>query len=185
MKRLLKWISICVLVAVFIPVITFGIYGLTVFVPNIDEINSIIETTHPENKNPPAIVKALIKVSTHSEASPSWAVARNLVFKFRTNDKGHVPNWQLQWASWYLLTELFYDDDEIFSLFCALIYNGEGYGLNEISLRLFNAPLSDLTDIQAAEVVAYSTAPSRYSKNPERLVRIRDHLLQKVRDKGI
>lgn len=68
------------------------------------------------------------------------------------------------------------------ALYSALSYNGVGYGLNDLSQRLFEKPLSALSEHEAATVVAVLAAPDIYLRDPIRLERRRDVLLSRDQD---
>ena len=49
----------------------------------------------------------------------------------------------------------------------ALAYDGVDHGMNRFSLRLFEKPLHELSDDEAAKVVAYYWGPSYMAKHPD------------------
>ena len=180
MKRALKWIWGAVFLILLIPIVCFLLYAGTVFLPVKGDIDKIVSSAAFEDSHSSKNIRSLIRASLNSDTKPSGFVARLLVLKFRTNERGFVQAWQLQWAAWAVLVDLVYDEDSVYTLFCALVYNGEGNGLNELSIRMFSKPLSSLTLDESAQVVAYTRAPNIYKKELERLHPIKSILLNKI-----
>jgi membrane peptidoglycan carboxypeptidase len=104
------------------------------------------------------------------------------MYEFQKDESGFVKYRHFQWLGWYVLVELFLDENEVYAIFCSMVYNGSGHGLNELSLRLFGRPLSELTLIEAAEVVVYIRGPSYYARRGERLDEAIDVLLKRFRE---
>jgi len=180
MKRVLKWFLGAVILILLIPIVCFLFYAGTVFLPVKGDIDQIVSSAAFEDSNSSNNLRSLIRASLNSDTKPSWFVARLLVPKFRTNERGFVQAWQLQWAAWAVLVDFAYDEDAVYTLFCTLIYNGEGNGLNELSIRMFGKPLSSLTLDESAQVIAYTRAPNIYKKDLERLQTVKSILLNKV-----
>lgn len=182
MKQILEAMSI-IFVLMISPFVILAAYDLVVYMPKIGEINQLIKTADSEDKNPPKIIQSLIEVSHQRYSSPSTPVARELVVKYMANRDGIVRHWVPQYFAWEILTRLHFSNNEIISLFCTLIYNGQGHGLNALSLRIFNKPLSALTTNEAAEIMAYIRAPSYYGHDRKALERMRDVLLERLNEK--
>jgi hypothetical protein len=180
MKRIAKWIFGLVILILLTPIVCFLIYAGTVFLPVKSDIDQIIASAGYEDSNSPENIRSLIRASVNTDRKPSWVVARLLVPKYRTNDRGYVQNWQLQWAVWTALVDMVYDDGAVYALFCTLIYTGDGNGLNELSGRMFGKPLSGLTLDEAAQVIAFTRAPNIYKKDIARLQTVKLILLKKV-----
>ena len=180
MKKILKWIFGGFVLILLVPIVCFLVYAGAAFLPEKGNIDQIIASASFEDSHVSEDIRSLIKASVNTDQKPSWSVARLLVPKYRTNERGFVQSWQLQWAAWTALVDLVYGDDEVYTLFCASVYNGEGYGLNELSIRMFGKPLSTLSLDESAQVVAYTRAPNMYKNDIERLQAVKTLLLRKV-----
>ncbi|NBQ69725.1 MAG: hypothetical protein EBU46_13240 [Nitrosomonadaceae bacterium] len=182
MKRILKVIGMAVLLIVLSPFLLLGGYLVVVCVPKLNDIGVRIEASSIEDRNASENTRKLIKASIGDDFRLYSYVASQLMYKYQREKDGFVKARHFQWVGWLTFAELFLNDDEIYALFSASIYNGSGHGLNELALRLFSKPLSELTFEQLAEVVAVTKAPSYMLARPERLQAARDTLLKKVRE---
>ena len=180
MKKFIKWVVASIGIILLLPIAAFVGYFISEIQPRIVDIDLILTEAGQENLNPSQRIKDIILVSVNSENKPSGAVARTLASIYQRNDAGVIRNWQLQWLAWHAFVESYYSQNEVFALFCATVYNGDGQGLNELAIRRYNRPLSKLSESEAAEIVAYTRAPSYMGRSRERLERMRDLLLERV-----
>lgn len=140
----------------------FALYDVFYFMPHQAEIERLLSESDPEDKNPPEAFKLLIEVAHQNEVSPSAVVARELLSKLTPMHSQRALNWQLDFALWSLLVQLHTSKNQIYGLYCTLAYNGQGYGANKLSMRLFSRPLSELSDEEAATLVLVLKSPKQY-----------------------
>ena len=179
MKRLAKAVSLLFATAVLIPLLAFFAYDAIVFWPHRDQITAILERSDPQDRRPPPSIERYISTLHSGDrplASVTSVVARQLHTTFLPARKT-MFNWHLRGVLWDRLISLHLSRNEVIGLYCTLSYNGEGQGMNALSERLFSKPLSDLSDQEAATVVAYISSPGFIGRNPERLATRRDKLL--------
>ena len=181
MKSFGKFLGSTFAVSLVILVFAFFIYDIINFQPRVLEIERLIKNAHSEDRSPPEIISQLVHISNQKEAGTSAAVARLLLFKFElTQNNGMPGGWHMRNLVWWGLVNVHYTNEEILSLYCLLIWNGENYGLNNLALREFNKPLSKLSVSEAATLVTITRAPSRFKNNPDELEIRKNMLLLKV-----
>lgn len=72
-------------------------------------------------------------------------------------------------------------DSEVYGLYATLSYNGTDYGLSNFGLRQYGRPMNNLAPMQAATTVAMTHAPTLYIRDPDRLAKRANALMEKVR----
>lgn len=162
-----------------LPLIAFFTYDAIVFQSHRQEIQAILARAASQDRMAPVRINGYILASHQDGASPAAAVARHLIKRFLPPNG--TLRWHLRAALWERLVSLHLTEAEIFGLYSTLAENGQGQGLNALSLRLFGKPLDSLSDSEAATVVAYIWAPNYYASRPVQLLIRRDKLLARVR----
>ncbi len=180
MKKILKFFAVAVIAVLLTPILILAGYITFVCAPKLDDIFLKIEQSSYENKNTSEVTRSLINASTDGGYFLKGHVAGQLMNEYRRGNNGVVPHRHFQWVGWYAFSELFFDEDDTFTLFSTLVYNGSGHGLNELAMRIFYKPLSELTAEQTAEVVAVTRAPSYFLGKRERLESVRDMLIERA-----
>lgn len=177
MKKIICWVVAFMGMIILLPFIAFGAYFSLEIQPRIGDIRAVLATADKENLKPPQKVKDLIRVSVQ----PSGFVARLLVSTYQKNENGVVRDRKSRLIAWYIFVDNFYSQEEVFALFCTFVDNGDGQGLNELSIRRFGRPISELSELEAAELVAYVWAPGYMGRSRERLEKRRDLLIERTR----
>lgn len=179
MKRLAKVTFTLLVTLTLVPALVVLAYEAMVFWSHRDDIQAILDSSDPLNRMPPLKIRMYIIAQQQGGASPSALVAQQLHYRFLPR-KGTL-NWHIRSVLWERLVSLHFSPDEIFGLYSTLIFNGQGYGLNALSNRMYAKPLNALSDQEAATVVAYTWGPSLYARHADQLEVRRDKLLSKVR----
>jgi hypothetical protein len=183
MKQLSKALLLIVLVLLLVPFFIAGTYDAFVFQPHRNDIAQLLVEADTQDRNPPDIIHRLIYAS-HLGGSPTTPVARGLLVRFLPEAKQHggMLGWHFRFALWDVLVRLHLSHEEVIGLYSTLVYNGQGHGINALALRMYGKPLSQLSEEEAATVVAVSWAPMVYLKSPARLNKRRDLLLSRIRN---
>lgn len=159
----------------------FATYEFFAFLPHKNEINNLIISASAENRNPPAVLFELINVANNGDGNTAVLVARKMIFMFSDRQPQRAIAWQLNYGLWSVLLRVHYSSYEIHQLYCVTAFNGKNQGVSELSLRLFNKPLSALTEQQLATVAVYLVAPQNFSTHPELLEMRSSELLAKLK----
>ncbi|MBL0162513.1 MAG: transglycosylase domain-containing protein [Xanthomonadales bacterium] len=162
-----------------LPVVAFFAYDVAVFQPRRTEIQALLDGAPPEDRNPPESIRRYILAAHAGGAPPSTHVARQLLIHLDMSSNKGI-GWHARLALWDRLVLLHLSQDNVLSLYSTLSYNGAGYGLSELSQRLFSKPLSALSESEAATVVAVLWAPSIFLRDERRLEERRDMLLARA-----
>jgi hypothetical protein len=180
MKHLVKLIATLLAALMLLPVFAFIAYDALVFWPHRDDIQAILENADPLDRAPPPKIRSYIFAQFQEGASPAGVVAWQLHHRYLPR-RGTL-NSIMRSILWEKLVSLHFSQDEIAGLYSTLISNRHGHGLNVLSKHLFAKPLNELSDQEAATVVAYTWAPSVFERNPEGLMVRRDKLLSRVQE---
>ncbi len=81
-----------------------------------------------------------------------------------------------------------YSKQQIITLYCNLIYTGNGnYGMAAAAADYFNKPVDQLTLPEAATLAGLPQRPNEYNpyRNPALVTKRRNHVLQRMRDDGV
>ena len=162
------------------PVVAFFVYDIFYFQPHRAELESLIATASPEDRNPPLIVIKLINVSDPKGIDQH--LSRILFYHFKDPSYRSIPaNRIAHQLMWQQMIRLHLTEQERMSLYCSLVYSGKNEpGLTAASERLFNKPLYKLSAPEAATIVALLQGPSYYERSQERLLNRRDLLLKRL-----
>lgn len=180
MKHLLKPIASLLAVLMLLPVVAFIVYDALVFWPHRDDMQAMLEKADPQDRIPPPMIRRYIFAQFQEGASPAAVVAWQLHRRYLPR-RGTL-NSLVRSMLWEQLVRLHLSQEEILGLYSTLIRNRQGQGLNAMSRHLFAKPLNELSDQEAATVIAYLWAPSIFERNPERLKVRRDKLLSRAQD---
>ena len=115
---------------------------------------------------------------TQGASTLTMQVAENL---FHTRGR----SWRRKIAEALLAVEIEkrYSKEHILTLYCNLVYMGEGnYGMEAASLYFFNKPTSRLKLVEAATLAGIPQRPNHFNplRNPQEVVRRRDYVLQRM-----
>lgn len=184
MPAMRRWVKAVVgvgVAALLVPVVGFLVYDVLIFQPRQSEIQALLDHAPPDDRNPPALVRRYILVAHRDGAPPAAPVARLLLTRFNLPREKGTLRWHATSATWTGLLSLHISQEQILGLYTALSFNGRGYGITDLSQRLYSKSPSALSEFEAATVVAYLWAPSHYQADPSRLSRRRDSLLARNR----
>ncbi|WP_369940219.1 transglycosylase domain-containing protein [Xanthomonas medicagonis] len=160
----------------------FVSYDMRVFQPRQAQIQALLQRAPAEERVPPALIRRYILATYATGASPSSSVARMLLGRLEVTREQSMLGWHTHEVLWDLLVRLHLSQDEILGLYATLSYNGAGYGLSQLSQRLYAKPLSALSEPEAATVVAVLWWPQAYLRDRARLERRRDLLMARARE---
>lgn len=90
--------------------------------------------------------------------------------------------WHISSSLWMLLLPQHYDDQQLFAIWCALIPNGNGTGLNDAALALYGKNL-DVLNLEQIATLMVLAKNSRYFISPpdDTEVRVR-HVVHRFRE---
>lgn len=151
------------------------IYHVIIFLPYKSKIDEALTSANFEDREPPQNVRQLINSAHNTGRSLDGELARIILVKMLNQSPPKMLFWHIQYSLWSILIPLNLSESEKYGLYCALSYNGQDYGANELAIRLFSKPLSQLSDEEAAEVVTILWSPS-LAQSPDKLKR-RSHKL--------
>jgi len=154
-----------------VPILVCGGDDLLEFWPHRAEIHHLLQTADPQDRLPPELVRHLIDAS-HRDGDIDWIVARDLLVRFVPASSLNGLSWHARGALWTLFVRFHLSRDEIYGLYCALAFNGHGYGTNALATRIYSKPLSQLSRLESATVIIMLRSPSLYVNHtfePQRL----------------
>ncbi|MBK8186391.1 MAG: transglycosylase domain-containing protein [Cellvibrio sp.] len=172
MKRYIK-ISILLL---FTLILFSLIYIASVCLPNVSGLDQVIQHAEPENRLDSVGVRDFIELANEG-SSTEGQIARWLLLKSMFDRKYSNFSFQVQTLvlSWYLKIQ--YSEAEVFTLYASLFSHNDIVGLNNFSLSQFKKPVSQLSDVETAELAVYLKSPNYFIKHSKRMVNLRDHIL--------
>lgn len=178
--RLLRIGFVTISIFLAILVVGFFSYDLFYFQPYRAEMKAMVASASPEDRDPPPLVIKLVHVS--DPQGIDLHLSRMLFYHFKMSPPHSSPSNRIaQQLLWKQLIRLHLTDQERTSLYCSLVYSGKNDpGLSAASKRLFNKPLSALSSLEAATVVALLHGPGYYERHQEGLLKRRDLLLQRL-----
>jgi hypothetical protein len=179
MKKLLKFAVFSLAALVLAAILSLLSYNLLVFQPVRAEVPAILSSANSENRHPPQNVQRFIYAAHSRSYSVTAFVGRELSERAALPRAGVIVRIG-RWVAWDLFVRMHLTDEEVMGLYASLCFNGEGAGLNDVSMRLFAKSLSSLNDVEAATVVAFLKAPGMYKRDPSLLQKSRDQLLNAV-----
>jgi membrane carboxypeptidase/penicillin-binding protein PbpC len=172
MKRYIK-ISILLL---FTLILVSLIYIASVCLPNVSGLDEVIQHAEPENRLNSVVIRDFIELANEG-SSTEGQIARWLLLKSMVDRKFSNFSFQMQTLvlSWYLRVQ--YNEAEVFTLYASLFSHNDIVGLNNFSLSQFKKPVSQLSDMETAELAVYLKSPNYFIKNSKRMGYLRDHIL--------
>ena len=173
MKRPLRLLAGSIAILLLTPVLAIAAYWAAVFLPRLDDIEAVLAAADPLDRHPPRRIRDYLVVAHADGPSIAHSASRQLTPRLlpRTSNLKRIGR-EIAWSGFL---SLHFSNVELMGLYSSLAYNGEGQGLNALSLRLFAKPLDALSNEEAATVVAYTWAPQVYGRSR--------HLLEQRRDK--
>lgn len=128
------------------------------------QLHALLEKSEPENINPPQLLKRFIKL-THEKGTPlNSAVARKILARFGAKSGYRMIVWHPKYLMWSAFVDAEFSEDELYTLYCVLSFNGVDYGAEELAQRLFNKGLDALSEDEMAVVASILWSPSRSKK---------------------
>ncbi|MDR0280029.1 MAG: transglycosylase domain-containing protein [Paucimonas sp.] len=125
------------------------------------QIYTLLEESEAENTNPPPLLKEFIKIA-HGKGTPLVsAVARKIISRLGDQSSHSMIEWHTKYFIWSALVAIDFSESEIYSLYCALSFNGIDYGAERLARRMFNKSLDALSEDEMATVVSILWNPSR------------------------
>ncbi|MEB1529268.1 transglycosylase domain-containing protein [Xanthomonas sp. WHRI 7945] len=180
MKRIAASALTAVAALLLVAIAAFACYDMVAFQPRRAEIQALLQRAPAQDRDPPALIRRYILASHQADYPPTAAVARMLLARLDVSRDGGMLAWHARTVLWDRLVWLHLSQDEIMALYTTLSYNGSGYGLSQLSQRLYAKPLSALSEPEAATVVAILWSPGLYLSDRSRLDRRRDLLMARA-----
>lgn len=147
-------------------------------------IHELLENSEPENINPPQQLKRFIEITHEKGASIESAVARKLLFRLDLSINQRMIEWHTKYFLWRIFVDAEFSQEEIYSLYCVLSFNGVDYGVERLAKRVFNKSLKALSEDEMAMVVSMLWSPSRYKNDIPALTARKNHLIFRNRETG-
>ena len=175
--KLAKRILITILAAPISILLVWYIFG---FLPYISDLKSISESGKMEIAS---VEKRAYEIALCSETAVGLRIQ---VTKYAYRSLSLKDNHQktlyrnLNTAFWYFASYINFNDKEIFYIWSKTVWLGNGTGLVKAANNYFNKPLSQLSDIELASLVAMAKAPSLYKLGSDRLKTRVGHILEQV-----
>ncbi|WP_295969223.1 transglycosylase domain-containing protein [uncultured Xanthomonas sp.] len=164
MLKIIKYLGTATALFILATLMALAAYDTLAIRPYLALIRDVLAHSNPEESSPPQTIRELIDANTRS---PSRHVARMAVSRLYpdlTQGQGHLRN-----ALWSILLPIHFDSSQMYGLYCVLSYNGIDHGLRSFAYREFGKPLSQLSPMQAATIVAITHAPTIYLRDRDRL----------------
>jgi|APLak6261663543_1056040.scaffolds.fasta_scaffold02266_3 hypothetical protein len=182
-----KWTKKALFVAgicITLSLVAMAGYDLLCFMPYRSDMKQLLSEADPENRHPPQIVSNLIDVSNQNGATVAASVAHKLLTRYTKASQHRMIIWHINYLLWNWLVYLHLSKEELYAYYCLLSFNGQDYGANELSNRLFDKPLSQLNEQEAATVVATLVFPSHSLHSKETIKKYQNDLLTKLAASG-
>ena len=169
MHRAVRIVVVTIVTLLALPLIAFGAYDLVAFQSRHKEIEQILTSATPDERNPTQTLKRLIRIAGHSRTS---AISARMLVNYlqipvigHGNLGRHATN-----ALWWGLASLHLSEDEQVTLITSRSYMGNNrYGFSAEAQARFGRQLTELNQEEVAILVAISSAPSLYLSSPELL----------------
>ena len=164
MSKILGNLAKAVVLLVGVPAAALLAYDVIAVRPHLAEIKEILATANPQDAAPPVIVRQLIDANAGSPTPYATRLVTARMCPRVNQGRSHIRN-----ALWQVLLPIHLGKDGMYGLYATLSYNGKGHGLSSFAAREYGRSLSQLSPIQAANIVAISHAPSIYFRDRRRL----------------
>ncbi len=180
--RLLLKIAFGLIAAILLLLISaLAAYDVTHFQPHRSEIDRLLSGAADDERELPAAVAGLLKVSMGGHTCQ--IAARQLLFGLDLAPRrGGMLAWHAKSAAWSMLTCVHLNERERLTAIATLAYAGapRTHGLSASANVLFGRPLSQLSLEQQAELIALSDNPYLID-SPERRAKRTAALLARYR----
>lgn len=158
-------------------------YDLLAIQPYQQEIDGVIARVQPHGR-PPSEITRKVAIAAHGGnwlQIKSFAVS-TLMRKLGIAQGKGMLSWHVHSSLWMLLLPRHYDDQKLFAIWCALIPNGSGTGLNDAALALYGKNL-DVLNLEQIATLMVLAKNSRYFISPpdDTEVRVR-HVVHRFRE---
>lgn len=174
-KRVLKFIFILIGIIIGGLVISLIVYYLFGFKPYCPEIESIIRDTPSWYKQPS---QELVDIAKFIEGSKiKHFTVKTILVHFEKDRRGNL-RWHVEGVLWRLLMELYFDDRDIFALWCHFFPYENGTGLNESARFYYGKDIDELNFKEIVSIIARVRSPGYYKIHPEKLEERINHLLE-------
>lgn len=169
----MKWAGVTSLLLVLLLLTPFAGPSFRFF----SELGDMRRWLHSEAVQPlPETARALLLLQSHHDTAAQ--AARHLISRFDSPVPMHNLSWQREWASWSVLTAVFFSEDERLAIIGADAYMGNGqHGFSSAAQARYGKPLDQLSPEQAAELVELSHGGSYFIHQPEKLAEASAKLL--------
>jgi len=145
------------------------------------DIYALMDRSAPGNKNPPALLRQLVKISHSKGTSLESVVARKVLDGLQGENTERAIFWKVKYFIFSTLVKIEIPDEDIYGFYLALSFNGVNYGAEELSQRLFAKNLSSLSEEESAEIAVILWSPSQY-EDATVIKRRRDELVARFRE---
>lgn len=137
-----------------------------------------------EDSEPPQLLRRYIKLTHEKGTSLSSVVAGTILARFGAKSGYRMIVWHPKYFMWSVFVDAQFSQDELYSLYCVLSFNGVDYGAEKLAQRMFNKGLNALSEDEMAAVAAILSSPSRYKNNLPALTAKKSDLISRSRDIG-
>ncbi|KAI3485002.1 hypothetical protein L1887_51777 [Cichorium endivia] len=148
------------------------------------KLHVLLKNTEPANINPPQQLKSFIEITHEKGASLESAVARRLLSRLDLASDQRMIMWHPKYFLWSIFVDAEFSQDEIYSLYCVLSFNGVDHGAERLARRMFNEGLEALSEDEMAIMASILWSPSRYMNNMPALTARKNYLISRNRDTG-
>lgn len=161
-------------------VLALATYDVIYFQPHTDEINAVISTASPDDRALPPLVRDMVQATFQSKHSLCNTTARQLLLKFDLSEELGWK-WILRYGLWSQLMCLHYSESENISIFSTLAYAGseDRFGLSNGAQQRFRKRLGELSENEAAELMALTRSPFLMLRTPGSLEMETELILQR------
>ncbi len=132
-------------------------------------INTILTQAQRLDREPPELARRLAIVASGGWVQIKSYAVLSLRSKFGKAHGHSMLNWHINNALWVLLLPLHYNEQQIFGLWCSLVPNGYGCGLNEVAVMRYGKNLNALDLEQLATLIVLARSPVRFANRPDLL----------------
>lgn len=153
--------------------------------PSDADIKVVLVKADPEDKAPPQDFVRLVEMANLKGVSTTALVARELLNIYAPNPKRGALKWQVDYFLWDFFVRLKVPHEELPGLYCSLAFNGEGKGVNALSVRVFSKPLSELSQEEMATLALMLRSPRLVLQGRSVSTDERDSLLSEFRQSKV
>lgn len=131
-----------------------------------NETARILSEADPEDRDVPPLLRKAMLAAYKDDATLATQVARVTNAQIFGSGRGRQIQWEchevLENFAWRRMSER-----ELLAVYAAASWNGEDHGMNRLSIRLYSKPLHELSEDEAAKIVALYRGPSYLLKRPD------------------